>query len=103
MHALVVHGDAVADADDVELQGHSPALPHPELHLLGEGVQMHVAGDQLVVGVGDADERPVGVVAAHPERAQERTVRRAGGTGEDALTGALQDRLLKIGCDAVVR
>ncbi len=70
VHALVVHGDAVADADDVELQGDAAALVHPELHLLSNGVEVHVTRDQLVVGVGDTDERPVGVVAADSKRAQ---------------------------------
>ena len=37
VHALVVHGEAVADADDVELQGQPAALLHAELDLLGDG------------------------------------------------------------------
>ena len=82
VHALVVHGDAVADADDVELQRHAAGLPHAELDLLGEGAEVHVPGDQLVVGVGDTDQKPLGVIPAYPQRAQQRTVRGASGTGD---------------------
>jgi hypothetical protein len=56
-----------------------------------------VARYQLVVGVRYTDKWPVGVLAAHPEGAKKGTVWRPGRTGEDALTRALQERLLKIG------
>ncbi len=75
VHALVVHGQAVADADDVELQRDATALVHAVLDLLGDGVEVHMPRDQLVVRVGDADERAVGVAAADAESAQERTMR----------------------------
>ena len=63
VHALVVHGYAVTDTDGVELQGTRPW--YTRLHLLGEGIQMHVAGDQFVERVGDADERLADVPAIH--------------------------------------
>jgi hypothetical protein len=41
------------------MTGNSSGVPchaHPVLHRLGDAVQVHVAGDDLVGGVGDADE-----------------------------------------------
>ncbi len=67
VHALVVHRQAVADADDVELQRDAAALVYPVLDLLGDGVQVHMPGDELVVRVGYPDERPVGVAPADAE------------------------------------
>ena len=96
----MVHGDAVADADDVELQRHAPGLPHAELDLLGDGAQVHVAGYELVVGVGDADEGPADVVSAHSQGAQEGAVRCPGGPGEETLTAVVQDMLLVTGAPA---
>ena len=59
LHALVVHGDAVADADDGELDGRAAGHADAGLDRLGDLVQMDVAGDDLVLGVGDADHGPV--------------------------------------------
>ncbi len=58
VHALVVHGQPVADPDDIELEWDPPGLIHAELHLLGDGAQVHVAGDELVERIGHPDERP---------------------------------------------
>jgi hypothetical protein len=58
---------------------------------------MHVTRYQFVVGVGDTDERPIDIIAAYPKGAQKRTVRCPGGTGEETLMAAVQDRLLVTG------
>ncbi len=58
-HALVVHGQAVADADDPELQGRAPGQAHPGGGRLGNLIQVDVAGDEFVEGIGDADEGTV--------------------------------------------
>ncbi len=63
-HAGVVHGQAVADADDAELQGGAAIEAHPGLGRLGDLVQVDVAGDEFVKGIGHADnglvDLPVG-------------------------------------------
>ena len=91
VHALVVHGQPVAHADDVELQRDAAALIHPVLDLLGDGVQVHVPGDELVVRVGYADERPLGVVTADAERAEQGAVRGPSRTGVHPMTDTFQD------------
>jgi hypothetical protein len=58
---------------------------------------MHVTRYQFVVGIGDTDERPVDIIAAYSQGAQEGTVRCPGGTGEETLIAAVQDRLLVTG------
>ena len=55
-HALVVHGQAVADADDPELQGGAAGQAHPRLGGLGDLVQVEMAGDEFVKGIGHADD-----------------------------------------------
>ncbi len=55
-HPLVVHGQAVADADDPEFQGRPPGQAHPGFHRLGDFVQMDVAGDEFIKSVGHPDE-----------------------------------------------
>ena len=55
-HAGVVHGQAVADADDPELEGGAAIEAHPGLGRLGDLVQVDVAGDEFVKGIGHADD-----------------------------------------------
>ena len=85
----MVHGDAVTHPDGVELQRHSPALPYTELDLLGQRTQVHVAGDELVVGVGYADQGPVRVGRFKPERAEEAAVRSPSRTPHDLIAALL--------------
>ncbi len=54
-HALGAHRDAVADADGVEPHADQAGRLHAFLHLVGEVVQVHVAGVALVPDAGDAD------------------------------------------------
>ncbi len=79
VHALVVHGQAVADADDVELKRQAAALVDPVLDLLGDAAQVHVPRHQLVEGIGDADEgRPASARPTPSARSSERWGARAG-------------------------
>ena len=54
-HAIVAHSDAVADADSGELDRSAAGLQNTILGSLGNGVQVHVAGDDFVSGTADAD------------------------------------------------
>src|SRR5208337_2468599 len=47
---------AVADADDPKLQGSAARQTHPRLHRLGDLVQVQVAGDEFVKGIGHPDQ-----------------------------------------------
>jgi hypothetical protein len=77
--------------DDVELQRDAAALVHPVLDLLGDGVQMHVPGYELVVRVGHTDERPVGISTPDTESTKKRTVRSPRRTRVNAATDTFQD------------
>jgi len=57
--------DAVAQRDGVERQGNAPGGAHAFLHCLRHLVEVDVPRDQVVPGVGDANQRPVlGIVHA---------------------------------------
>ena len=58
-HADVTHGDAVAHGDGGELHRGAAGGPDAGLHRLGDLVQVHVAGDDLVIGAHHADEGPL--------------------------------------------
>ena len=53
------HGDAVAHGDGGELHRGASGGTDAGLHRLGDLIQVHVAGDDLVVGTDHADERPL--------------------------------------------
>src|SRR5919199_730542 len=70
VHALVAHGDAVADRDRAELHGEAAAGVHPLLARLREAVEREVAGGDFVPGAGDADLGLLPVVVGHADRAE---------------------------------
>ncbi len=57
LHADMAHRNAVADRDGRDHDGHAARLGDAELDGLGDLVQVHVAGDDLIIGTDDADER----------------------------------------------
>ena len=73
-HALVVHGHAVADADDPELQGGAAGHAHPGLGGLGDLVQVDVAGDEFVKGIGHPDDGLVDLPVGEPHGLEEGAV-----------------------------
>ena len=56
LHAHVAHGDAVAHSDGGELHRGAAGGTDSGLDSLGNLVQVHVAGDDLIVGTDHADE-----------------------------------------------
>ena len=56
LHAHVAHGDAVAHGNGGELHGGAAGGTDSSLDRLGNLVQVHVAGDDLIVGTDHADE-----------------------------------------------
>jgi len=76
----MIHGQAVAHPDHIELERYAPGLVDPVLDLLGDPPQVHVPGDELVQGVGYADERSATQVGpVHSRGPEERAVGRPGG------------------------
>ena len=61
LHAGVAHGDAVADGDGVELEGHAAGVADGLFDHLGHLVQVHMAGHDLAEAVGDGDKGLVDV------------------------------------------
>ena len=59
MHALVVHGDAVAHADGVDLQRGAARHAHAGLDGVGDLLEVKVPRDDLVLGGDYGHERPV--------------------------------------------
>ena len=78
VHAVVVHGDAVADADGRDLDGHAAGHVDAGLHSLGDLVEVVVAGDDVVAGVEDGDERALHLLVGEAIGLQEAPVRSAG-------------------------
>ena len=76
VHPGVAHGDAVADADGRELDGRAARPLDARLHRLGDGVQVHVPGDDLVLGVDHADQRAVQLLIRQPQRVEQAAMRR---------------------------
>ena len=75
LHPLVAHDDAVAYPDREELDGRAPRHPDAGLDRLGDLVQMEMAGDDLVGGVGDADHRPFDLPIRQSQRLEQGAVR----------------------------
>ena len=59
LHTLVIHGDTVANADGVKFKRHAAGVADTRLHLLGDLVQVHVAGNVVALGVHHGNERPL--------------------------------------------
>ena len=56
LHADMAHGDAVAHGDGGELHRRAPGAPDAGFDGFGDFVQVHVAGNDLIVGADHADE-----------------------------------------------
>jgi hypothetical protein len=82
-HPAVAHGDAVVDGDGVELARDPAGLAHGARHQLAQLLEVHVAGHELGVGVGDRDERlaevGVGQAGGAPEGSRPGGVATLGG------------------------
>ena len=70
-HPGVAHGDAVADAGDTEHERDPSGLDDPLLDLLHQLIEVDMTRDDIVPGVGDADERLGHVLGGHSRRPQQ--------------------------------
>ena len=73
-HADVAHGDAVAHGDGREHDGGAPRHADARLHRLYNLVQIHVTGDDLVLGGHNADEGAVQLLLGVPQRIEQGAV-----------------------------
>ena len=80
VHAVVVHGDAVADTDGGDLDGDSACHIDSGLDGLGDLVEVVVARDDVVAGIEDRYERAVHLFISETVRLKKATVRRSGQT-----------------------
>ncbi len=76
LHPLVAHDDPVADPDREELHRRPSGHPDARLDRLGDLVQMKVARNEFVCGIGDADHRPFDFPVRQSQRLEQGTVRR---------------------------
>ena len=74
LHAHVAHGDAVAHGDGGELHGRASGGPDASLDGFGNLVQVHVAGDDLIIGADHADERAFQLLLGVAQGVKQRTV-----------------------------
>ncbi len=77
-HPHMTHGDAVAHGDGGELHGGAAGRPDASLNGLGDLIQVHVAGDDLIIRADHADE---GALQLLPGVAQGIEQRAVGGGG----------------------
>ena len=74
-HTDMTHGDTVADSDRGEHDGHAACHGNAELDCLGDLVQVHVAGNDLVVGTDDTDHRALSLLFGVAEGVKQASVR----------------------------
>ena len=80
------HSDAVADRDSVEDDGRAAGSMNLSLDVFANGVQMDVAGYDVGIAVGDADERPSDLRLAQADAFKEAPVRPSLDTFFDPVT-----------------
>ena len=73
------HGDAVAHGDGGKLHRGASGGTDAGLHRLGDLIQVHVAGDDLVVGTDHADERPLQLLLGIAQGIEQGAVGGGGG------------------------
>ena len=71
----MAHGDAVTDADGVELKGDAARLGDALLHPLTDLVQMAMTRDDLHIRVTDRDKRLLEIIALHARRHKQSAMR----------------------------
>ena len=94
LHALVVHGDAVADADGLELERHAARVADAGFDRLADLTQMLVARDVIARRAHDRDERPPDFAVRQSERAQQGALRRTVGAFFDLIASHDETLLL---------
>ena len=76
LHPHMAHGDAVAHGDGRKHHRRAACGPDTGLYSLGDLVQPHVAGDDLVIGTDHADEGPGKLLIGIAQRVKQAAVGR---------------------------
>ena len=76
-HTFMIHGYTIAHAYCWELNGCAACHAYTCLHGLCDIVEMHMAGNDLIVCVYDADNRAIQLLVGKTERVKQRAVRYA--------------------------
>ena len=74
MHTVVIHGQAVANANSRKGERGAAGQPDAGLGRLGDGVQMDVAGYDLVGRIDDANNRAFHLFLGQTEGVEQGTV-----------------------------
>ena len=64
MHPLMSLGNAVTGGDEAEFDGGAPGLANALLDVLRDQIQVVMARNDPVPGVGDSDQGPLQVIIA---------------------------------------
>ena len=75
MHAVMVHGQAVAHGNGRKLKRHAPGQAYPVLDRFGQGMQMNVAGHNFIGRIDNAHQGQVHLFPGQTQGIQQRTVR----------------------------
>ncbi len=86
LHALVSHGDTVADGDRGKYDGVAARHRHARLDGVDDLVDVHVTGHDLIVGADNADQRLLKLLLGHTERPKQGTLRRTLDGGSYCVT-----------------
>ena len=86
LHSDMAHGDTVADCDRGEHDGHTACHGDTHLDSLGDLVQVHVAGNDLIIGTDDTDHGTSSLFLCVAESIEQTPVGSCGDTFFDRIT-----------------
>jgi len=90
----MVHGDTIADADSIKLEGHTALATNARLYRLGYTSQMNMPGHDLIEAIDHADKGLGEVAAADADGAEQSAMRSPLDTFFNAVaTQCLQEML----------
>ena len=85
-HSDMAHGDTVAHRDGGEHDGHTACHGDTHLDSLGDLVQVHVAGNDLIIGTDDTDHGTSSLFLCIAESIEQTPVGSCGDTFFDRIT-----------------
>ena len=89
VHAVVVHGDAVAHADGGDLEGHAASHVDAGLHGFADLIEVVVTGDDVVAGVEHRDKRALQFLVGQAVGLEQAAVRSARNAASDGVAAKL--------------
>ena len=89
VHAVVVHGDAVAHADGGDLERHAAGHVDAGLHGFADLIEVVVTGDDIVAGVEHRDKRAFQLLVGQAVGLEQAAVRGARNAASDGVAAKL--------------